>query len=67
MIQSEPPITSMTINTPNASARMLLVLSAPVVMCREEHQVHAHLRDRQHHRRDRNARLPDEIGARDKE
>jgi len=33
----------------------------------EEHQVHAHLRDRQHHKRDRNARLPDQIGARDKE
>src|ERR1700694_3357845 len=29
--------------------------------------MHAHLRDRQHHKRDRNARLPDQIGARDKE
>src|SRR6267154_981235 len=33
----------------------------------EEHQMHAHLRDRQHHQCDRNARLPNEIGARDKE
>src|ERR1700716_2650782 len=33
----------------------------------EEHQVDAHLRDRQHHQCDRNARLPNEIGARDKE
>src|ERR1700704_5164126 len=32
-----------------------------------EHYVHAHLRDRQHNKRDRNARLPDQIGARDKE
>src|SRR5258708_2423839 len=33
----------------------------------EEHQVHAHLGDRQHHQRHRNAGLPDQIGARDKE
>src|SRR6266403_1672806 len=33
----------------------------------EEHQMHAHLRDRQYHKRDRNARLPHEVGARDKE
>jgi hypothetical protein len=35
MIQSDPPITSSTIRTPNASASTLLVLSGPVVMCRK--------------------------------
>src|SRR5258706_15414776 len=33
----------------------------------EKHQVHAHLRDRQHRERDRNAWLPHQIGARDEE
>src|SRR3984893_1403563 len=33
----------------------------------EEHQVHAHLRDRQHDKCDRNARLPNQIGAGDEE
>ncbi len=35
MIHSEPPITRNTISKPNASASTLLVLSAPVVMCRK--------------------------------
>src|SRR5665213_2934988 len=35
MIHSEPPITSTTMRTPNASAMTLLVLSGPVVMCRK--------------------------------
>src|SRR6202163_4572085 len=33
----------------------------------EEYQMHAHLRDRQHHKGHRNARLPHQIGAGDKE
>lgn len=32
MITSDPPRTSNTMSTPNASARILLVLSGPVVM-----------------------------------
>jgi hypothetical protein len=35
MIQSDPAISRMTIRTPKASASTLLVLSAPVVMCRK--------------------------------
>jgi hypothetical protein len=35
MIHSEPATTRKTIRTPNASARTLLVLSGPVVMCRK--------------------------------
>src|ERR1700676_1016742 len=33
MIQSDPPIRRMTIRTPKASAKTLLVLSGPEVMC----------------------------------
>ena len=36
MIHSDPTITSMTISTPNASARTLLALSGPVVMWRKK-------------------------------
>jgi hypothetical protein len=43
MIHSEPPINSTTTKTPNASAMTLLVLSAAVVMCRKNHQMHADL------------------------
>ena len=67
MIHSEPPITSTTIRMPNASAITLLVLSGPGRNVQEEHQMHAHLRDRQHHDGDGNAGLPDQIGAGDKE
>ena len=42
MIHSEPAINSTTMRTPNASAMTLLVLSAPVVMCRKD-QMHADL------------------------
>ena len=35
MIHSEPPTTSATMSTPNASASTLLVLSGPVPMCRK--------------------------------
>ena len=44
MIQSEPPITRMTIKTPKANASTLLVLSGREV--EEEHEVHADLRNR---------------------
>ena len=67
MIQSEPTTTRTTISTPKASASTLLVLSGPGRDVQEEHEVDAHLRDRQHDEGDRNARLPDQVGAGDEE
>ena len=36
MIQSDPPITRITMSIPKANASTLLVLSGPVVMCRKK-------------------------------
>ena len=60
MIQSDPTIRRKTIKTPNASASTLLTLSGPVVMCRKKTQVHADLSDREHHKRNRNAGVPNQ-------
>lgn len=63
MIQMDPPITRKTMSTPNASARTLLVLSGPVVMCRKKNKVHAHLRYGEDDQCHREGRPPDEAGG----
>src|ERR1700732_4851247 len=66
MIQSDPPIRRTTIRTPKASASTLLALSAVVAICRKNTKS-PHLRDRQHDKGDRDARLPYKIGCWDNE
>ena len=51
MIHVEPATTMNTISRPNANASTLSVLSGPVVMCQEKHQMDTHLRDSENHRR----------------
>ena len=53
MIQSDPTMTSMTMRTPNANAKHVVDVVGTGGDVQEKDQVHADLRDRQHHQRNR--------------
>ena len=59
MIQSDPPITSVTISTPKASVVGVVRAGGQV---EEEHQMHAHLRHGERDQRGRNGGPVDEPG-----
>ena len=63
MIQSEPADQQEHDQHAEGQRQHVVGVVGPGGDVQEEHQVHAHLRDRQHHQRDRDAGLPDQVGA----